>query len=194
MRAAQKALWVIASLACALQVESLAVQWDPDHGPPIVTHQQRAIFRCTPLAAFADGAWASQTHGDLVKTDSSLQRGTDPVLGAYQAIQVSWNVGPSKTKLVTTAKSFDDGLTVTFSQAWPDGAKGTSLVRRNASGVRSYTEVLVNFPAIVNSSLANTLSWSGSFVEAQLNRGKEVSSRWKKKHSLPNPTDPLTPA
>ena len=167
---------ILASLASNMPVHSLSVQWDPDTGGPILTHQQRVVFRCSPVAAFANGEWASQKQGDLVKTDSRSFRGTDPILGAYSAIQVSWTVGPSKTKLVTATKSFDDGLTVTFSQSWPDGADGTSLVRHNSSGMRSYNEVLANFPAIVNSSLPNTLSWAGSFVEAQLNRGTEVCS------------------
>lgn len=64
---------------------------------------------------------------------------------------------------------------MTFSTAWPAGAEDTSLVKHNASGAKSNQEVIASFPALTAPSLPNTLSWAGSFVGAQHNRGFDVT-------------------
>ena len=86
---------------------------------------------------------------------------------------MSWVKG--STPFITTVKNFNDGLTVTFAQEWPQGARGTSLVKANVSGTNSHLGVIANFPALENSTLPNTLSWAGSFVGAQVNAGYRVT-------------------
>ena len=95
---------------------------------------------------------------------------------AGTAHEVTWAAGKDgKTQFITTSRSFADGATVTFTTTWPTGAKQTSLVEHNASGDKSNQEVIANFPAFTTNTLPNTLSWEGSFVGAQHNRGLDVT-------------------
>lgn len=88
------------------------------------------------------------------------------------AHEIQW-VDSHNTRLITTSRSYDDGLTVTFTTFWPDGAAKTSLVE-HTSNPKANEGVIVNFPALSRPRLTGTLSWAGSFVSAQYNSGTSV--------------------
>jgi hypothetical protein len=68
--------------------------------------------------------------------------------------------------MVTTAKNYLKGNTVAFETSFPRGAGGTSFVRAQ-NKTDSNQEVVANFPAFTNWTLAGVISWAGSFVGAQ---------------------------
>ncbi|CAK0845740.1 unnamed protein product [Prorocentrum cordatum] len=145
---------------------ALEVEFAPDLSSYRVAHAGFPLFVAEGgIAVFCDGAWHSQSQGSLQLVGQVPVFGTDGQLGDYTGSELTWRAGG--TRLVTTAWTYKTGRDVAFQYAFPDGAAGTSTVE--LAGTDS-SEVIVNFPAFTRVSLANTLSWEGSFVQGKLDQ------------------------
>ena len=87
----------------------------------VLSVDNRPWLRSAPVRAFIGGAWRAPILTGHVTTE-----GTDPVLGSYRSINLTWAVGPEAVPLHTSILVHRSGEAVIFVTDLPKGARGTN--------------------------------------------------------------------
>ncbi|KAJ1449132.1 hypothetical protein M885DRAFT_573240 [Pelagophyceae sp. CCMP2097] len=152
------------ALVLLAAADALRVDFGAGYTSYTVTHKGKQLFASEDFALFFDGHWHSSRNGTL-HLDSAKNESDDDAVGAYEGVQLSWRAD-KEVVWTTTAKTYNTGVDVAFSSAFPRGLNGT------ASG-----SVVTHFPAFSKvPGFTKTLSWAGSFVQPVWSTPLEMSS------------------
>jgi len=139
---------------------ALKIVMAPDASAYAIADETRTLFKSgtNSVAVFVDGAWKSEKDRTLNLTAYDLVDGDDPVIGAYEGVEMTWATDTGTT-VVTRAVAA--AAAAVFAISFPDGAARTSPYGHNGE---SHESVLANWPCFVSAFGAGRLSWGGPFV------------------------------
>ena len=139
---------------------ALKIVMAPDASTYAIADETRTLFKSgrNSVAVFVDGAWKSEKDRTLNLTAYDLVDGDDPVIGAYEGVEMTWATDTGTT-VVTRAVAA--AAAAVFAISFPDGAARTSPYGHNGE---SHESVVANWPCFVSAFGAGRLSWGGPFV------------------------------
>ncbi|KAH8055514.1 hypothetical protein JL721_10243 [Aureococcus anophagefferens] len=141
---------------------ALKIVMAPDASTYAIADDERTLFKSgtNSVAVFVDGAWKSEKDRTLNLTAYDLVDGDDPVIGAYEGVEMTWATDTGTT-VVTRAVAA--AAAAVFAITFPEGAARTSPYGHNGE---SHESVVANWPCFVSAFGAGRLSWGGPFASS----------------------------